>query len=51
MVKIWSDNIKDVNASAQSTGGTFNNISLLGSGKAEASFADGLYYETPKPEF
>ena len=45
MAKIWSDNIKDVNASAQSTGGTFNNISLLGSGEAEACFADGLYYD------
>lgn len=45
MAKIWTDNIKDVKANAQSTGGTFNNISLLGSGEAEACFADGLYYD------
>ena len=45
MAKIWSDNIKGVKANAQSTGGTFNNITLLGSGEAEACFADGLYYD------
>lgn len=45
MAKIWSDNIKDLKASAQSTGGTFNNIALLAKGEAEACFADGLYYD------
>ncbi len=45
MAKIWTDNIKGLKASAQSTGGTFNNISLLASGEAEACFADGLYYD------
>lgn len=45
MAKIWSDKIAGVKASAQSTGGTFNNISLLGKGEAEACFADGLYYD------
>lgn len=45
MEKIWTDNIKGVKASAQSTGGTFNNISLLDKGEAEACFADGLYYD------
>ena len=45
MAKIWSDNIEGVKANAQSTGGTFNNISLLESGEAEACFADGLYYD------
>lgn len=45
MCKIWTDNIEGLRASAQSTGGTFNNISLLGNGGAEASFADGLYYD------
>ena len=45
MAKIWTDNIEGVKANAQSTGGTFNNISLLGSGEAEACFADGLYYD------
>lgn len=45
MAKIWTDNIKDLKASAQSTGGTFNNISLLAKGEAEACFADGLYYD------
>ncbi len=45
MAKIWSDNIPGLKANAQSTGGTFNNIMLLGSGEAEACFADGLYYD------
>lgn len=45
MAKIWSDNIAGVKASAQSTGGTMNNIQLLADGEAEAAFADGLYYD------
>lgn len=45
MAKIWTDTIKDIKASAQSTGGTFNNIALVGKGEAEACFADGLYYD------
>lgn len=45
MAKIWTDNIKGIKASAQSTGGTFNNIALMGKGEAEACFADGLYYD------
>lgn len=45
MAKIWTDNIPGVKANAQSTGGTYNNISLLNSGEAEACFADGLYYD------
>lgn len=45
MAKIWTDNIKDLKASAQSTGGTFNNIGLMDQGEAEAAFADGLYYD------
>ena len=45
MAKIWTDNIEDVKANAQSTGGTVNNIQLLSSGDAELCFADGLYYD------
>jgi hypothetical protein len=44
MAKIWNDNIDGVKASAQSTGGTVNNIQLMGSGEANAAFMDGLYY-------
>lgn len=45
MAKIWTDKIEGVKASAQSTGGTMNNIQLLADGEAEAAFADGLYYD------
>ncbi|MDR1872865.1 MAG: TAXI family TRAP transporter solute-binding subunit [Deltaproteobacteria bacterium] len=45
MAKIWTDNVPNVKASAQSTGGTRNNIQLLGDGDAEAGFADGLSYD------
>ncbi|MDR1607557.1 MAG: TAXI family TRAP transporter solute-binding subunit [Deltaproteobacteria bacterium] len=45
MAKIWSDNIPNVKASAQSTGGTRNNIQLMGDGDAELGFADGLSYD------
>ena len=44
MAKIWNDNIEGIKASAQSTGGTVNNIQLMGSGEAETGFMDGLYY-------
>jgi hypothetical protein len=44
MAKIWNDNIDGIKASAQSTGGTVNNIQLMGSGEADAAFMDGLYY-------
>ena len=45
MAKIWTDRIPDLKASAQSTGGTRNNIQLMGKGEAEVIFADGLYYD------
>ena len=45
MAKIWTDNIEGLKASAQSSGGTMNNIQLLADGEAEAAFADGLYYD------
>ncbi len=45
MSKIWTDHIQGVKASAQSTGGTINNIQLLSDGDAEVAFADGLYYD------
>ncbi len=45
MAKIWTDSIPGMKASAQSTGGTRNNIQLLADGDAEVAFADGLYYD------
>ena len=44
MAKIWSSAIKDLRASAQSTGGTAQNIQLMSKGEAEIGFADGLYF-------
>jgi TRAP transporter TAXI family solute receptor len=44
MAKIWNSSIKDMKASAQSTGGTAQNLALIGKGEAEVGFADGLYY-------
>ncbi|MDR1020682.1 MAG: TAXI family TRAP transporter solute-binding subunit [Synergistaceae bacterium] len=44
MAKIWNDNINDMRANAQSTGGTAQNIQLLAKGETEIGFADGLYY-------
>jgi len=44
MAKIWNDNIEDIKASVQSTGGTVHNIQLMGSGEADVAFMDGLYY-------
>ena len=48
IAKIWTDNISDLKASAQSTGGTRNNIQLMENGDAEVIFADGLYYDAYK---
>ena len=45
MAKIWTDAVPGVKATAQSTGGTRNNIQLIGDGDAEAGFADGLSYD------
>jgi hypothetical protein len=45
IAKIWSDNIPDLKASAQASGGTRNNIQLMEVGDAEVIFADGLYYD------
>ena len=44
MAKIWSSVIEGMKASAQSTGGTAQNIQLMADGEAEVGFADGLYY-------
>lgn len=44
MAKVWNSSIKDMRANAQSTGGTAQNLSLLGKGETEVIFADGLYY-------
>ena len=43
MAKVWNANA-GVKASAQSTGGTAQNLALLGKGEAEVIFADGLYF-------
>lgn len=45
MANIWRDNIPGAKASAQSTGGTVNNIQLLRAGEAEACICDGMYYD------
>jgi len=44
MVKIWNENVSDIRASVQSTGGTVHNIQLMGNGEAEAGFMDHNYY-------
>jgi hypothetical protein len=44
MAKIWNDTIDGIQASAQSTGGTVNNIQLMSEKEAEMGFMDGLYY-------
>lgn len=45
MAAIWTEHIAGIKASAQSTGGTMNNIQLLGDREAEVAFADGLYFD------
>lgn len=50
MAKVWNSVIKDMKANAQSTGGTAQNLALLGKGEAEVIFADGLYYFAYKGE-
>lgn len=44
MAKVWNSAIPDMKANAQSTGGTAQNLALLGKGEAEVIFADGLYF-------
>ena len=44
MAAIWNRVIPDMRAAAQSTGGTRQNIQLIGTGDCEAGFTDGLYY-------
>ena len=43
IAKIWSDNVKDMKANAQASGGTRNNIQLMESGEAQVIFADDAY--------
>jgi len=43
MAKIWTDNIPNVTASVQSTGGTIQNIQLMADGQAEIGFTDTKY--------
>ena len=44
MAKVWSTSVPQMKANAQSTGGTAQNLALLGKGEAEVIFADGLYF-------
>ena len=44
MAKVWNSSISGMKANAQSTGGTAQNLALLGKGEAEVIFADGLYF-------
>lgn len=44
MAKVWNSAVPNMKANAQSTGGTAQNLALLGKGEAEVIFADGLYY-------
>ena len=44
MAKVWTNAIPGMKANAQSTGGTAQNLALLGKGEAEVIFADGLYF-------
>ncbi len=43
-VKIWNDNIKDLKANVQSTGGTVHNIQLMQKKEIEVATADNNYY-------
>ncbi len=48
MANIWREGIPGLKASAQSTGGTVNNLQLLTMGEAEVCISDGLYYDAYK---
>ncbi len=43
MAKIWTDNIPNVHASVQSTGGTNQNIQLMADNQSEVGFTDTKY--------
>ncbi|MDI6705807.1 MAG: TAXI family TRAP transporter solute-binding subunit, partial [Bacillota bacterium] len=43
MAKIWTDNIPNVHAGVQSTGGTIQNIQLMNDKQAEVGFTDTKY--------
>lgn len=45
MCKIWNDNIPDMKANVQATGGTVQNLQLIGRGDAELIFTDGSVYD------
>lgn len=45
MCKIWNDNIPDMKANVQATGGTVQNLQLMGRGDAELIFTDGSVYD------
>lgn len=48
MAKVWNSSIPGMKANAQSTGGTAQNLALLGKGETEVIFADGLYFSAYK---
>lgn len=48
MANIWREGIPGLKASAQSTGGTVNNLQLLAMEEAEVCISDGLYYDAYK---
>lgn len=45
MCKIWNDNIPGIKANVQATGGTVQNLQLIGRGDAELIFTDGSVYD------
>ncbi|GHV54943.1 C4-dicarboxylate ABC transporter [Deltaproteobacteria bacterium] len=45
MCKIWNTHIPGMKANVQATGGTVQNIQLMGKGEAELAFTDGSYYD------
>ncbi len=50
IAKICNAHVEGVQVSAQSSGGTVNNIQLMEDGEAELGFMDGLYYYAYKGE-
>lgn len=45
MCKVWNTHIPGMKANVQATGGTVQNIQLMGKGEAELAFTDGSYYD------
>ncbi|MDO5561991.1 MAG: TAXI family TRAP transporter solute-binding subunit [Synergistaceae bacterium] len=45
MCKIWNDNISGMKANVQATGGTVQNLQLMGRGDTEVIFTDGSVFD------